>query len=538
MDRPRQDRRLAAILAADVVGYSRLVGADENGALASLKILRATILSPAISKYSGRLFKTMGDGFLVEFASAVQAVECAAVIQKEVEAAANEAVPETTMRLRIGIHLGDVFPDGDDLLGDGVNIAARLESIAAPAGIAISRSVHDLVRDRISITFEDHGEVALKNISRPIQVFAIGGISHDTAASMPMAVLKPALALPNKPSIAVLPFQNLSGDPEQDYFSDGIVEDLTAALSRVRSFFVIARNSSLAYKGQKINLKQISEALGVRYAVEGSVRKAGSRIRISAQLVDVTLGNQIWSDRYDGAVEEIFELQDNITAAVSGAIQPSILNAEIERTRRTRPDSLDAYDLVLRAFPHFWRFDAASNKAALGYLLEAIKIDPQYNLALSLAAWCYTMQATYLWTTEPDFVRSEALRLAKLAGETGSDDPLVLTMLGAAHSLVSDWDLASALIEKALVLDPNSAVAWNRSGWLQLYLMQHDRAIEHFQRAIRLSPFDPMNFNCYFGIGVTHMGVKRFDEALHWVRRSLVERPDISFPLRDRKSVV
>jgi adenylate cyclase len=343
---------------------------------------------------------------------------------------------------------------------------------------------------------------------------------------------RPTLAPPDKPSIAVLPFQNMSGDPEQEYFADGMVEELTAALSRVRSFFVIARNSSFTYKGRAVDVKQVGHELGVRYVLEGSVRKAGGRVRITAQLVDGTTGSHIWSDRFDGAIEDVFDLQDRITESVVGAIQPSILLAEIERTRRKRAENLDAYDYVLRALPHIWALDPAANATALEHLNRAVNISPEYPLALAAAAWCVAQKVVYSWTPAPEEAKAEALRLAKLAGDTRNDDPLVLTLLCAAHSVVGDLDLASALIEKALVLDPNSAIAWNRSGWVNAYLIRPEIAIEHFQRAMRLSPFDPMNFNCFFGISGAHFTAGRHEEALSWARKGMRERPDLAWPLR------
>jgi adenylate cyclase len=340
------------------------------------------------------------------------------------------------------------------------------------------------------------------------------------------------LPLPDKPSIAVLPFQDMSGNPEQQYFIDGVVEDITSALSRVRAFFVIARNSAFTYKARAVDVKQVSRELGVRYVLEGSLRRDRDRVRITAQLIDATTANHIWSDRYDGDIEDIFDLQDRITESVVGAIQPSILQAEIARTKRKRPENLDAYDYVLRAFPHVWSLDAPANAQALDHLSKAIEIEPDYPLALAMAAWCHARKISYNWAPAPEEAKAEGLRLARLAGHMRSDDPLVLTMLCAAQSVAGDLDTASALIEKALALDPNSAMAWNRSGWLNTYLIRPDVAIEHFQRAIRLSPFDPMNFNCFLGIGHAHFAAERYEEALPWWQKGLLERPELIWPLR------
>jgi adenylate cyclase len=530
----RVDRKLAAILAADVAGYSRLMGVDEEGTLARLKAYRRDLIDPKIEEHRGRVVKTTGDGMLIEFRSVVDAVACAVAIRDGV-AARNAGVPEDKrLVFRIGINIGDIIIDEADIYGDGVNVAARLEGLAQPGGICISKDARDQVRDKLDIAFEDIGEQSLKNIARPVRVYRI---TNGTRASLatddagrPPAV--PSPSLPDKPSIAVLPFQNMSGDLDQEYFADGVVEELTAALSRVRSFFVIARNSTFTYKGRAVNVRQVSRELGVRYVLEGSVRKARERVRITAQLIDATTGDHIWSDRYDGSMEDIFDLQDRITERVVGAIQPSIILAEIERSKRKRPESLHAYDCVLRALPHVWAFDPIANAMALNHLNKAIEIDPDYPLALSMAAWCQARQVVYAWTPMLDEARAEGLRLAKLAGDMNNDDPMVLTMLCAAHSVIGDLDMASALSEKALALDPNSAMAWNRSGWVNTYLIRPEIAIEHFQRALRLSPFDPMNFTCLFGIGSAHFTAERYAEALSWAGKCMRERPDLVWPLR------
>src|SRR5215510_13400472 len=327
-----EQRRLAAILVADVVGYSKLIGSDEAGTLAQLHALRTEVIEPQIATHAGRLFKSVGDGFLIEFASAVQAVSCAKAIQ--------EANDQGRLPLRIGIHVGDVVIQGDDLMGDGVNVAARVEGIAEPGGIAITRAVHEQVRDKLDLGFIDKGEIELKNIQRPVQVFVIGGTKVDGQAT--------ALPLPDKPSIAVLPFQNVSGDPEQDYFADGITEDIITALSRFKSLFVIARNSSFTYKGKAVDTKQISRELGVRYVLEGSIRKAANRVRITGQLVESETGNHLWADRFDGALEDVFVLQDVVTEKVIAQLAPSVEQAEIERARRKPTENLGAYDCYLR----------------------------------------------------------------------------------------------------------------------------------------------------------------------------------------------
>jgi adenylate cyclase len=527
----RVERRLTAIVAADVAGYSRLTGANEEGTLAQLKAHRRALVDPKISEHRGRIVKTTGDGMLVEFASAVDAVRCAVDIQRGMIERNAEVPQEKRIEFRIGINVGDIIIDSGDIFGDGVNVAARLEGIAEPGTTFISGTAYDQVRDKIAHGFDDLGEQSLKNIARPVRVYRVR--SDATSGESSAHSAKPALALPDKPSIAVLPFQNMSGDPEQEYFADGMVEEITAAVSRVKSFFVIARNSAFTYKGKAVSVRTIGAELGVRYVLEGSVRKGGNRIRITAQLIDAITDNHIWANHYDGNLEDIFELQDRIAESVVGAIHPTIISAEIEHAKRERPDSADAYDCVLRAFPSVWSLDKTANDQALAQLRRAIELEPGYALALALAAWCEARRAVYNWTNDLAAAKSEGLRLAKLAGDLKSDDPTVLAMLCAAHSVARDFQLASRLIEKALVLDPNSAWAWNRSGWLHAYLSLPDVAIEHFGRAIRLSPLDPMNFNCYIGTGAAHFVAGRYDDAVTWLEKGLLENPSAIWAYRE-----
>jgi adenylate cyclase len=354
-DTPVQ-RRLAAILAGDVVGYSRLMGLDEVGTLNALKAIRRELADPAIAAHHGRIVKTIGDGILIEFPSVVDAVACAVAIQDGL-VARNANLPEDKhVVYRIGINIGDIIVDEADTYGDGVNVAARPERLAQPGGICVSGAAYDQVRGKLNVAFENMGEQSLKNISQPVTVYKVVKQAGRAATSSPRTSTsgqaeRPALALPDKPSIAVLPFQNMSGDPEQEYFADGIVEELTAALSRVCAFFVIARNSSFTYKGKAVDVKQVGRELGVRYVLEGSVRRSGNRLRIAAQLIDAQSNAHVWSDRHDGELGEVFDLQDRITESVVGALEPTIRSAEIERARRKRPESLDAYDLVMRSLP-------------------------------------------------------------------------------------------------------------------------------------------------------------------------------------------
>ena len=522
---PRAVRRLAAIVAADVAGYSRLMSADEEGTLLRLKAVRRELVDPKVTEHRGRIVKTAGDSMLLEFGSVVEALHWAIEAQRSMTQRDADMPKDNRMAARIGVHVGDVICDGKDIFGDGVNIAARLERLAEPGGICISARAKEFAEGKLNIDFEDLGEQHLKNIATPVHVYRV---RVDAAISK----ARPALVTPERPSIAVLPFENLSGDPEQDYFADGIVEEIITALSRVRSFFVIARNSSFAFRGRAIDPKEIGRELGVCYLLTGTVRKANDRVRITVQLICAGTGSHIWSDRYEGGLDEIFELQDHISENVVGAIHPSIIAAEIERTKLRRPESLGAYECVLRAYPYIWAFDPSANETALAHLTRAIEIEREYPLALALTAWCKACEVIYHWTSSPEISKYEGLRLAKLSGDLSSDDPMVLTALSAAHSVVGDLEQASALIEKAVALDPNSALAWNRSGWVNAYLDRAETAIQHFERSIKLSPFDPMKFNCFFGIRNAHFAAHRYEDSLTWCRKGMVERPELVWPLR------
>jgi adenylate cyclase len=521
----RVERRLAAVVAADVAGYSRLMGADEVGTLRAIKTLRKELVDPAIARHRGRVVKTTGDGILIEFSSVVDAVRCAVQMQQGLGKRNAEIPAEKQIRFRVGINVGDIIIDGDDIHGDGVNIAARLEGLAEPGGICVSDDAYRQVRDKLDYRFEDLGEQKLKNIERPTRVYRVGALKEP-------AKEKHALALPDKPSIAVLPFQNMSGDAEQEYFADGIVEEIITALSRFHQLFVIARNSSFTYKGRAVDVKQVGRELGVRYVLEGSVRKAGNRLRITGQLIDASTGNHLWADRYEGVLEDIFDLQDKITMSVIGAIEPRLRQAEIERARSKRPENLDAYDCVMRAIPAVWSADADARRDALMLLERAMTIEPRYALAKALAAWCRAQNVAYHGTPASLQERSEVLRLAEEAARLDSEDPMVLTVLGAAYSIARQLSKAAPLIEKALLLNPNSAWTWQRSGWLNLYLGEYDLAIEHFSRCIRISPLDALNFNAFFGIGCSHFGPARYEEAVAWFRKAISARPSAAFIYR------
>lgn len=524
------DRRLAAILAADVVGYSRLIRADEEGTLAAFKALQKDLIGPKIAAHGGRIVKLMGDGILVEFPSAVGAVRAAAEIQIAVSARNADLAEAQRIEFRVGVNLGDVVIDGDDIQGDGVNVAARLEGLAEPGAMCISGSVHEQVRDRVELRFEDLGDQEIKNIDRPVRVWrwVADGLSH---AGGTKENAKP-LPLPDKPSIAVLPFDNMSSDTEQDYFADGIVEAITAALSRIRSFFVIARNTAFTYKGRATNVLDIGRELGVAYVLEGSVQRAGPRLRITVQLIETDGGAHVWAERYDGTIDDMFDLQDHITEKVAGALQPSIRIAEVERSRRKRPQDLGAYDYAMRAMPHVWALEKEQSVKALDLLDKALAIDPDYPLALSLAGRCHAQRSVYNWADDIEHSQAEALKLAERAAQLSGDDPLILAVLGAVHTFVRNFGTARVLLERAVALDPNAAWAWSRLGWLENYADRPTSAIENFERALRLSPLDPMNFNNYVGIASAHEVAQEYDLAAKYYERGLEERPNAGWIYR------
>jgi len=523
-------RRLAAILAADVAGYSRLMGVDEEGTLERLKALRRELLDPKIAEHHGRIVKTTGDGLLVEFASVVDAVRCAVAVQQAMPERNTSIAAESYIELRVGINLGDVIVEGDDLYGDGVNIAARIEALADPGGVFVSNTVHDHVRDRLPFVFEDLGEQRVKNITRPVRVYRVCDVA---AAKSPSAPAPSVLTLPDKPSIAVLPFANMSGDPEQEYFVDGMVEEIITALSRIRWLFVIARNSSFTYKGRAVDVKQVARELGVRYVLEGSVRKAGNRVRITGQLIDTGTGAHIWADRIDGALDDIFELQDQVASGVVGAIEPKLRQSEIERARRKPTEALAAYDLYLRALALREKPTAESVPEAIALLKRALIIDPAYTPAKALVGFFRVHETAHGRSpvSEPDAV--EALALAREALEAGKDDPDALWM--AACTLIflaGERDVAAAAIDRALTLNPNSALAWAARVWVFCPCGQPDAAIEACERAMRLSPLDPLRRVFTIGMALAHLVAGRYAEALDWVERTLHAEPGYISALR------
>jgi TolB-like protein len=515
------ERRLAAILAVDVAGYSRLMGADEEGTLTRLKCHRAELIDPLIAEHRGRIFKTTGDGLLAEFASVVDALRCAVGIQQGMQSRNAGASEDKRIALRIGINVGDVIHDGDDVYGDGVNLAARLEAVAMPNGICVSGRVQEDAHGKADLAFEDAGEHRLKNIERPVRVYHV---RLDGRAVQP-----PATTAPERPSIAVLPFANMSGDPEQEYFADGIVEEMITALSRMRWLFVIARNSSFVYKGRAVDVKQIGRELGVRYVLEGSVRKAGNKVRITGQLIDATTGGHLWADRFDGALEDIFDLQDQVTASVIGAIAPKLEQAEIERSRRKPTDSLDAYDYYLRGIAALHRWTEESSEEALAMFHRAVALDPNYASAFGMAARCHCQRMVSGWVRDRENVVRETGVLARQAAALGRDDAVALSTAGFALAyIVGQLDDGGALIAQALRLNSGLAWAWYFSGWVKTWLGEPEVAIEHHERAMKLSPQDPHIFSMRSGIAAAHFFAGRPAEALAWAKAALRDRPDLT----------
>src|ERR1700723_1189511 len=508
------------------------MGRDEEGTLAQLKALRKMLLDPTIATHRGRIVKPTGDGILVEFPSAVDAARCAVEVQRGVAAQNGSIAQDTRIEFRIGIHVGDIIIDDNDIFGDGVNIAARLEGIAEPGGVCISDDTHRQIRGKIDVTFDDMGEQNLKNIVEPMRAWQLRLAGQAAPAIRPSLPPTPDLKLPDKPSIVVLPFDNMSAEAGQDYLADGIVEAITAALSCIRSFFVIARSSAFTYKGRATNARDIGKELGVAYLLEGSVQKAGNRLRIIVQLIETEGGAHVWSSRYDGTIDEFFDLEDRITQQVAGALQPSIRIAEIERSRRKRPQDLGSYDFTMRAMPHVWALEKDESVKALELLEEALKIDPKYPLALALAGWCHAQRSVYNWADDIAESQASARSLAERAAEMSGDDPVILAVLGAVHTFVRNYGTARVLLERAVTLDSNAAWAWSRLGWLENYADQPQKAIDNFERALRLSPIDPMNFNNYVGLGSAHEVAQEYDKAALFYRRALEERPNANWIYR------
>jgi adenylate cyclase len=525
------ERRLAAILAADVVGYTRLMESDEAGTLAALKAHREEFIDPGIAEYRGRIVKLMGDGALVEFASAVDAVACAAALQRGL-AERNTGVPEDRrIVFRIGINLGEVIIEGDDIYGDGVNLAARLEGLAEPGGICISAKVHEEVKSRLDLEFEDLGRREVKNLSQPVHMFRVVTESHSSPGAPPA---EDSLALPSKPSIAVLPFDNMSGDPEQEYFSDGMTEDIITELSRFRSIFVIARNSSFAYKGRAKDIKQVGRDLGVRYVLEGSVRKSAGRVRITAQLIEATTGNHLWAQRYDRVLEDVFELQDEITETIVAAIEPELESAERERARRKPPDSLDAWESCQRGMWHAYKMTSEDAKRAEACFRAALASAPQLAAALAGLAYIdfHRVILNYgdMEQVSREALLDRALEEASAAVQSDDQDAFAQYVLGRLLALKGRFDEALERLTLAVELNPNSALARHGLGYALAVGGRPAEAEAEFDTALRLSPKDPYRFAFSTMRAFALVLTKDYEGAVQWGRKGIRDHAKMFWP--------
>jgi adenylate cyclase len=525
------NRKLAAILVSDVVGFSRLAGADEDRILARLRTLRSDLIDPTIAVHKGRVVKRTGDGSVVEFRSVVDAVRCAIEVQNAM-LERNAGVPQDRrIEFRIGIHLGDVVEESDgDLMGDGVNIAARLEGVAAPGAICLSEDAYRQVKARLDFEVSDLGNTHLKNIAEPIRIYSlqVGAAAKQKPAPQAEPVPPgPASPLPDKPSIAVLPFTNMSGDPEQEYFVDGMVEDIITALSRFNQLFVIARNSTFTYKGRAVDVRQVARELGVRYVLEGSVRKSGNRLRITGQLIDAATGAHLWADKFDGGLEDVFDLQDKITANVVSAIEPTMRKAEIERARRKPVENLDAYDLYLRALPHVYAMLPDENLAGLNLLNQAIDLEPAYAPALAHAAWALEQRLTRGWPAAGPNDAATAVALARRAAAAGSDDAVALVLAGFVLVMVArDYGAGLDTVRRAVARNPGSGFANFLAGTALVFGGDPERALPLLERATALGPLDPAYYMYLMVTGWAHLASGRPAKGLELIERSAALNPD------------
>jgi adenylate cyclase len=530
MAEERAQRRLAAILAADVVGYSRLMQLDEAGTLAVLKARRTEVLQPIVTKHRGRIVKLMGDGVLIEFASAVDAVECAVQLQ-EAMAAANAGAPDDRwIVLRIGVNLGDVMVEGSDLYGDGVNIAARLEAIAEPGTVYVSQTVFNHVRAKVSLKFEDLGEKNLKNMIEPVRAYRVAGTEPVT-----MAVPKAAV---EKPSIAVLAFANLSGDPEQEYFAEGIAEDIITALSRFHSFLVIARNSSFIFKGRTMDVKEVARDLGVRYVIEGSVRKAGHRVRVSAQLINASSGAHLWAERYDRDLDDIFAVQDEITQSIVVSIAPEFESAEMRRASRPDKRTLTVWDLVMQARWHLAFYTRQSSATARQLLLEATALDDRNSQAHSLLAMTHWIQSIYRWTDSVEQSNTAGMDAARRAVSLDGGDATAQAALGIALTLEQHHDEAIETLNRAVRLNPNLASAYGWLGLAYTFACGFERGVQAARQALTLSPRDLDKAIWMGSLSFAALAAGRYEEVLEVTDIMLREKPDLPTALRHRAAAL
>jgi TolB-like protein/class 3 adenylate cyclase len=528
------NRRLAAILATDVAGYSRLMHEDEEDTHARFTALIVGVIEPAIVQHGGRIVKSTGDGFLAEFPSAVEAAKCALQFQAEVALRSSREAEDRRLKFRAGIHLGDVIVEERDIYGDGVNVAARLEALAEPGGIAVSGVVHENVRGRVSCSFEDLGDQTVKNIANPVRIYRVLPM-----AEQPHAEPKQSLALPDKPSIAVLPFENMSGDPTQEYFVDGMTEELITALSRVPSFFVVARNSTFAYKGTSPDIRRVGRDLGVRYVLEGGVRKADDRVRITSRLTDAVTGIHVWAARFDGVLTDIFELQDQVAASVVGTIEPKLRQLEMERARHKSSENLQAYDLVLRSrFAYAQLTDQAFDEAC-SLLHKALVADPSYALALALLSLFHLRRAAQYLTMPSEAELDKYVRMADEAVRLAPDEPEVLVPAAYVIGLPGGkLEGAITLVQQALAVNANSAEAWAASGVLRAYSGETKIALDHLDRSKRLSPLYVQSSFQHFGFALAHFVDGDYERAVTWTEAGSRQEPNEIVHLRYRSAAL
>jgi adenylate cyclase len=523
----RVERRLAAILAADVAGYSRLMGIDEEGTLAALKGHRRAVVDPKIAEHRGRIVKTTGDGMLVEFVSVVDAVRCAVDVQRGMLERNAEVAPDRRIQFRVGINVGDIISDDNDIYGDGVNVAARLEALAEPGGICVSRIVHDQVCDKLDFFFEDMGEQQVKNIARTVRTHRILLNTRSAEpANAAASSLRSAQPLSQKPSIAVLPFANMSGDAEQEYFSEGVTEDIITNLSHNHSFFVISRGTSFTYKGPAVDVGKVGRELGVRYVLEGSVRRAGNRVRITAQLIEAASGHHLWADRYDRELADVFAVQDEIARSITGAIAPGIIAAEIRQAQRKDPDQLDAWDRTVRAHWHNRRFTREDLAEARRLLTEAISLDPTNSMAHADLAFARHFEAVFGWGDGPIVSHTRLGEAARKAVATDDNDAMAHTALAIFELFSGHHEEARRRLHRALDLNPNSEFARGYLGVSYAFGGDYEAALPHLEEAIRLSPRSLLLVIWHISKGWAALVAERYEAAVEFTERAREANPE------------
>ncbi len=523
------ERRLAAILAADVVGYSRLMGADEEATLATLNAYREVIDGLVVDRH-GRVFGSAGDSVIAEFASPVEAVRCAVEIQQEIEAR-NASLPEDRrMHFRIGVNLGDVMAEGDNLFGDGVNIAARLEGLAKAGGVCVSGTVFDHVRNKVGLEFESLGERQVKNIEQPVRVYRITleGEADEGEARTAATVGPIELELLQKPAIAVLPFENMSGDPEQEYFSDGLAEDIITALSQWRSFPVVARNSTFSFKGQQLRVEKIAEELGARYVLEGSVRKAGTRLRITAQLIDAQSGHHVWAERFDRQLEDIFDIQDEITNRIAATIVPELEHLERRRSTVKPTEDLNAWDYYLRGMETFHDEICEGTAASIRMFQSAVDLDPNYCDAWARLGWAYGRFVMFKCADDPEATLRLGFEASRKAVVLDNSSAVAHMGLGECHIWAEETDLGLAEAQIALELNPNFAIAGMSVGNRLDLVGKTEQAIAQMEQSLALNPRDPNRWRYMAYLSRAYVSLGEYQRAAEWARKAALLRPDLA----------